>query len=268
MEFYGFGVFKVKDLAVCEKAVYDALDIGYDLIDTAVFYENEVAVGNAVNAHKRKKDILVTTKVWPTDMSYDDTLRSFEDSYERLKGKLDIILLHWPHPQRYLDGYRALERLKNEGAVKYIGVSNFYENDLKKLLANCKEKPILNQLECNPYLTQNTMYEILKREDIAFQSWSPIARGEIKDDDLLLELARKYDKTVYQICLNWHIQRGTNPIPKSVTYDRIKENFEVFDFRLTDEEVKKITALNRNEHSGANKEVHPGDNPYDFPYDL
>lgn len=268
MDFYGFGVFKVKDLSVCEKAVYDALDIGYNLIDTAVFYENEVAVGEAVNAHKRKDEILVTTKIWPTDMSYDNTLKSFENSYERLKGKLDIILLHWPHPERYLDGYRALERLKNEGVVKHIGVSNFYEPHLQKLLANCNEKPILNQIECNPYLTQDKMYEILKRENIAFQSWSPIARGEILEDEYLLELAKKYNKTVIQICLNWHIQRGTNPIPKSVTYSRIKENFEVFDFKLTDEEVAKITALNKNQHSGVNKEIYSEENPYNFPYDI
>lgn len=249
----GLGVYKVSNEEAVD-AVSTALDVGYRSIDTAQFYENERGVGEAIKRSKvAREELFITTKVWNSHHGFDKTLQAFEESMENLKlDYLDLYLIHWPTPMydQYVETYQALEKLYKEGRVKAIGVSNFHIEHIERLLTECDIKPVLNQVECHPYLQQQELKAFCKKHDIFLESWSPLARGGILEDETIQSLARKHEKTAAQIILRWHIQDNSIVIPKSVTPSRIRENFQVFDFTLDENDMKKIASLDRNKRTG------------------
>lgn len=253
----GFGVYKLTDEEKMQKALETAVDIGYRLIDTATFYKNEEFIGNFLKTCKKRDELVITTKIWNDDMSYDDTLRSFEKSYKLLDGKVDILLLHWPHPEKFLDGYKALERLYNERVVKKIGVSNFLIHHLEKLKKNSNIKPFLNQIELHPKMAQIELRNYLKKEDILVQAWSPIAKARYFDDEILIKIANKYNVSVSQVILSWHIYNGIHPIPKSETPSRIIENFKSQDLKLDIKDIEEINKIHREERISYHPDLFP-----------
>lgn len=250
----GYGVFKVTHDEVKE-AVTHALNAGYRSIDTAQYYENEAGVGEAIRESDiPREEIFVTTKVWNSHHGYDKTLEAFEQSLSLLGlDYIDLYLVHWPTPKfdLYVETYQALEKLYRDGRVKAIGVSNFHIEHLERILDECEIVPVVNQVECHPYLQQKELKQFCKQHNIALEAWSPLFKGgEVLQDTVIQEIAQKYNKTAAQVILRWHIQEDTIIIPKSVTPSRIQENIDVFHFFLTDEEMEKIAQLNRNERVG------------------
>lgn len=249
----GLGVYKVSDEQVVD-VVQTAIETGYRSIDTAQFYDNERGVGEAIKGSGvPREELFITTKVWNTHHGFENTLRAFEESMENLKlDYLDLYLIHWPTPMfdNYVETYKALEELYRDGRVKAIGVSNFHIEHIKRLLEECEVKPVLNQVECHPYLQQKELKEFCKEHGIYVESWSPLARGGVLEDETIKRLAEKHGKSPAQIVLRWHIQENSIVIPKSVTPTRIRENFHVFDFELTTEEMIQIALLEKNERTG------------------
>ncbi|MFK2825898.1 aldo/keto reductase [Bacillus sp. B190/17] len=248
----GLGVFKMTDEAEAVSAIQFALRTGYRLIDTAAIYENEQSVGRAVKESGISRDeVFLTSKVWNSDQGYDQTLKAFETSLNKLQTHyMDLYLIHWPGTDKYKETWRALERLYSEGAVKAIGVCNFQTYHLEELLADCNEVPAINQIENHPYLTQEELREYCQNHNIVVEAWSPIARNKLIHEPTLNHLAKKYNKSVSQIILRWHLQNGTVVIPKSVQPERIQENSSLFDFQLSLEDMKNISALNKEERFG------------------
>lgn len=251
----GLGVYKVDEGEVVINSVKKALEVGYRLIDTAAFYKNEHGVGQAIReSGVPREEVFVTTKVWNSDQGYDKTLQAFEESMEKLGLEyLDLYLIHWPLPKqdKYVETYRALEKLYEDGRVRAIGVSNFEPEHLEKLMAHCNVKPVVNQVECHPYLAQKELKDYCKKHDIIVEAWGPLMRGrEVLDNDVIQAIAAKHGKSPAQVILRWHLQHDVIVIPKSVTPSRIEENFQVFDFELSAEEMKQIDALDRNERTG------------------
>ncbi|PAQ14312.1 aldo/keto reductase [Bacillaceae bacterium SAOS 7] len=253
MPYVGLGVYKMTDEEEAYTAMMSAIDIGYRLIDTAAFYDNEHMVGKAVRDHSiDRQDLFVTSKVWNSDQGYDETLRAFEQSLKQLNmDYLDLYLVHWPVKEKYKETWRALERLYQEGVVRAIGVSNFHIHHLEDLLANSMEKPVINQVELHPYLSQVPLRHYCEKNNIVIEAWSPLARNRLADEPVLNQLAKKYGKSVAQVILRWHLQHQTIIIPKSVHPERIQENVNLFDFELTSEDMMQIDALNKNERFGA-----------------
>jgi len=254
----GLGVYKVdNDLAA--PLVSHALTNGYRLIDTASMYENEVGVGRGiVDSGVPRDQVQVATKFWLDDLGYENTLKAFDKSLKLLGlDYLDIYLIHWPAPKRgllYVDSWKAMEKLKNEGLVRSIGVCNFHPHHVDEILKVAEHKPVLNQVELHPWLTQDQVLEYDNSHSILTQAWSPLARGKILEEDMLAELARSHGKSVAQIVLRWHIQRGIAVIPKSNSMERITENMNVFDFELSEQEIASISALNSNFRTGVDPE--------------
>lgn len=250
----GLGVYKMTDEIEASFAIQSALRIGYRLIDTAAIYENEQIVGDAVRESGISRDeVFLTTKVWNSDQGYDETLKAFESSLNKLQTSyVDLYLVHWPgrDKDKYSETWRALERLSSEGAAKAIGVCNFQIHHLEELLAVCNEKPAINQIENHPYLTQERLRKYCQEKDILIEAWSPIARNKLASEPTLNHLAKKYNKTVSQVILRWHLQNGTIVIPKSVHLERIKENADLFDFKLSLKDMDNISALNKEERFG------------------
>ncbi|WP_405498682.1 aldo/keto reductase [Nocardia sp. NBC_00511] len=243
----GFGVWQVED-EQAYSAVSTALQTGYRHIDTARIYGNESGVGRAVRDSGLPRDeVFITTKLWNSDQGYDATLRAFDESLERLGTDfVDLYLIHWPTPalDRYLDTYRAFEKIYADGRAKAIGVSNFTPETLRRLVAESDIVPVLNQIELHPYFSQREMRELATSLGVAVEAWSPLGQGgSLLAEPVLVQLAEKYGKTPAQIVLRWHLQLGNIVIPKSVTPSRIAENIDVFDFELTDGDVASITAL-------------------------
>lgn len=250
----GFGVWQVKD-DQATAAVSTALEVGYRSIDTAMIYKNEVGVGKALKESSiPREDLFITTKVWNSDQGYENTLRAFDESLERLGlDYIDLYLIHWPTPQfdQYVDTYKALEKLYHDGRVKAIGVCNFEIEHLERLLNECEVVPVLNQVECHPYLAQTELKEFCAKHNIFVEAWSPLDQGgEVLQDEVVQKIAESHGKTAAQTVLRWHLQNNTIVIPKSVTPSRIKENFDVFDFELTTDEMKAILEINRNRRKG------------------
>ncbi|MBM7652848.1 aldo/keto reductase [Neobacillus cucumis] len=250
----GFGVWQVKD-DQATAAVATALEVGYRSIDTAMIYKNEVGVGKALKESSiPSEDLFITTKVWNSDQGYENTLRAFDESLEKLGlDYIDLYLIHWPTPQfdQYVDTYKALEKLYHEGRVKAIGVCNFEIEHLERLLNECEVVPVLNQVECHPYLAQTELKEFCAKHNIFVEAWSPLDQGgEVLQDEVVQKIAESHGKTPAQTVLRWHLQNNTIVIPKSVTPARIKENFEVFDFELTPDEMNAINEINRNRRKG------------------
>jgi len=250
----GFGVWQVPD-DEATPSVTTALETGYRSIDTARAYENEAGVGRALAATDvSRDDIFVTTKLANSDQGYDTTLAAFDGSMERLGiDVLDLYLIHWPVPAKdaYVDTWRAFQKLRDDGRVKAIGVCNFQVDHLERLRAETGELPAINQVELHPYLVQEELRAFHAENGILTEAWSPLASGgDVLKDDVITAIAEQHGVTPAQAILRWHIQLGNVVIPKSVTPSRIRENFDLFGFELTDDEVASITALDRSHRTG------------------
>ena len=250
----GLGVYKMTEPEIAIQAITTALDIGYRHIDTASLYANEKEVGEVVrNSTVPREDIFITTKVWNTDQGYDQTLKAFEKSLELLGlDYVDLYLTHWPVKETFVETYRAIERLYEEKLIRATGVSNHHQHHLETIAAKANIQPMVNQIECHPRLTQFDLREYCAEKGIAVTSWSPLARGGLLDEPALKRISGKYGKSPAQIIIRWHLQHDLIVIPKSITPARIEENFDVFDFELSFEDIKNIDLLNLNERIGAN----------------
>ena len=260
---FGFGVFLVKP-AETQAAVTDALQAGYRHIDTAEMYGNEAEVGAAISrSGLGRGEVFVTTKLDNGFHRPDDARAAFHQSLKALGfDYVDLFLIHWPLPGRY-DGdfvstWETLEEFYRDGRARSIGVSNFQPHHLRRLHQECEIRPAVNQIEVNPYLTQNDVRGFCAEHQIAVEAWSPLARGHALSDPTIDDIARRVGKTPAQVILRWHIERGDIVFPKSVTPSRIRENINIFDFDLTGEDVEAISALNRNERTGPDPDTFNG----------
>ena len=252
----GLGVWQAKEGKEVENAVRCALENGYRLIDTAAAYSNEEGVGRAVkNSGVSREDVFVTTKLWNDSHAYDAALRAFDDSLKKLDcDYIDLYLIHWPLPTegQFPEAWRALGKLYADQKVRAIGVSNFTPQHLEELKKTSDIIPAVNQIELHPKFQQKETRDYCEANGVAVESWSPLMRGgEAFEIPTIEKIARANDKTPAQIILRWHIQSDLIVIPKSVTPERIKENISVFDFSLSDEDMKSIAALDENHRTGA-----------------
>ncbi|MFD1848751.1 aldo/keto reductase [Oceanobacillus bengalensis] len=250
---FGLGVYKMDDDITVE-AIQTAIKNGYRLIDTASYYKNEEAVGKGIKESGISRDeIFITSKVWNDQQGCENTLQAFDESLRKLDlDYLDLYLVHWPVSGKYKETWRALEKLYADGKVRAIGVCNFQTYHLEDLLKDCKVKPVINQVEYHPHLTQEEVKAFCEKEDIQMEAWAPLKRGGVFDEPVIVELVEKYGKTPAQIVLRWDIQNNVITIPKSATESRIIENADIFDFSLTDEEMTRIGSLNKDERTGPN----------------
>ncbi|MDR4937635.1 aldo/keto reductase [Rossellomorea marisflavi] len=250
--FVGLGVYQMKNPEETVNAVRTAIETGYRSVDTAAVYGNEEEVGQGVrDSGVNREDLFITSKVWNADQGYDSTLSAFEESLKKLQmDYLDLYLIHWPVEGKYKDTWKALERLHGEGLIKSIGVSNFHQHHLEDLLAGSNEKPVLNQIETHPRLSQEPLREFCSSHSIAVEAWSPIAQGRVLHEPTLNHIAKKHGKSAAQIVLRWHLQNDVIIIPKSVHAERIEENANLFDFELSLDEMNQINSLNQNERFG------------------
>lgn len=246
MPILGFGVFQVPDPSECEKAVIDAIDTGYRLIDTAASYGNEQAVGNAIKASQvAREDLFITTKLWVQDAGYENTLKAFETSLKKLQlNYLDLYLIHQPYGDVF-GSWRAMQELYKQGKVRAIGVSNFHPDRIADLIANSGFTPAINQVETHPFHQQVETQKFLIENNVQIESWGPFAEGknDIFNNEVLKTIAEKYNKSVAQVILNWLTSRNVIVIPKSVRKERMAENFNIFDFELSSEEMNAIATL-------------------------
>ena len=249
----GFGVFQVPPEDT-QEIVEEALAAGYRHIDTAAAYRNEAGVGAALEATGiAREEVFVTTKLWNSQQGYDSTMQACQKSLERLGSDyMDLYLIHWPVPteDRYLDTWRAFEQIHREGRARTIGVSNFRAEDLERLKAEAEFLPTVNQIELHPKLQQAELRAWHEDNGIATEAWSPLAQGALLDDATIEGIAAEHDRTPAQVILRWHLQIGNVVIPKSVTPRRIRENFELFDFELSEEEMAAIGRLDSGERIG------------------
>jgi methylglyoxal/glyoxal reductase len=252
MPWIGLGVYKAEDGDEVIQSIKWAIDAGYRSIDTASLYNNEAGVGKAIaESDVPREDLFITTKVWNTDQGYEEALSAFDASLERLGlDYVDLYLVHWPVPGKYKETWRALEKIYEDGRAKAIGVSNFKKHHLEDLIADAKIKPMVNQVEYHPRLTQEDLLTYCKQQGIQLEAWRPLLKGEIFEEPTLMELADKYNKTVAQIILRWDIQNGVVTIPKSVTKHRIEENIDIHNFKLTNEDMTRISVLNQDKRNG------------------
>jgi 2,5-diketo-D-gluconate reductase A len=249
----GFGVFQVPPEET-RQVVEAALAGGYRHIDTAGAYRNEMGVGEAIAASGLARDeVFVTTKLWNAEQGYESTLAAFEKSLDRLGlDHVDLYLIHWPVPSedRYLDTWRAFEEIREEGRSRSIGVSNFRVEDLERLEAEAERRPTVNQIELHPRLQQADLRAWHADHGIATEAWSPLAQGALLDDETIETIAAHHEKTPAQTILRWHLQLGNVVIPKSVTPERIRENVEIFDFELSEDDMAAIARLDVGERIG------------------
>jgi len=254
----GFGVFQVPEEETYN-AVIAALQAGYRSIDTAKAYGNEEGVGKAIaDSGIAREELFVTTKLWNDDHGHDEALKAFDASLSKLGlDYLDLYLIHWPVPaqDRYVDTYKAFEQLRSEGRVRSIGVSNFTEAHLQRLLEETSVVPVLNQVELHPNFTQKELRAFHAEHNIVTEAWSPLAQGDLLDNAKLGTIAQAHGKTPAQVVLRWHMQLGNVAIPKSVTPERIAANIDVFDFELTGDEMVSIDTLGNGERRGPDPET-------------
>lgn len=252
MPWFGLGVFKVKEGSEVVDSVKAAIKNEYISIDTAAIYQNEEGVGQAIkDSGVPREELFITTKVWNADQGYETTLQAFETSMEKLGLEyLDLYLVHWPVAGKYKDTWKALEKLYKDGRVRAIGVSNFHIHHLEDLLSVAEIKPMVNQVEYHPHLTQTELHAFCKKEGIQLEAWSPLKQGELINEPVIVEIADKYGKSPAQIILRWDLQNGVVTIPKSTNEKRIIENASIFDFELSTEDMDKINSLNKNERVG------------------
>jgi len=246
MPILGFGVYQIEDQVLCEQCVYDAIEAGYRSIDTAAAYGNEEAVGRAIKrSGVPSEDLFITTKLWISDAGYDKAKKAFEASMKRLQlDYLDLYLIHQPFND-YYGAWRAMEELYKEGSIRSIGVSNFMPDRLVDLILHNEITPAVNQVETNPFYQQIEAEAFMQEKGVQIESWAPFAEGKnnMFQNETLAAIAGKYGKSIAQVILRWLIQRNIVVIPKSIRKERIIENFNVFDFELTKEDMEKIAAL-------------------------
>ncbi|UZJ78559.1 aldo/keto reductase [Fictibacillus sp. KU28468] len=264
MPWFGLGVFKVEEGPELVNAVKTAIRHGYRSIDTAAIYENEEGVGKGIQeglaeSGVERRDLFVTSKVWNADLGYESTIAAYEESLRKLGLEyLDLYLIHWPVEGKFKDAWRALETLYKEGRVKAIGVSNFQTHHLKDLMKDAEIKPMINQVEYHPKLSQKELREFCKAQGIQMEAWSPLMQGQLLDHPVLKQIADHHNKSVAQIILRWDLQNGVITIPKSTKEHRIIENSMVFNFELSDMEMNRINELNQN--------LRVGPDPDDFDF--
>ncbi|WP_078595993.1 aldo/keto reductase [Evansella clarkii] len=256
MPWFGLGVFKVKDGNEAVSSVRTAIKHGYRSIDTAAIYKNEEGTGQGIRegmeaAGISRKELFITSKVWNSDLGYESAIRAYEESLERLGlDYLDLYLIHWPVEGKYKDAWRAFEKLYKDGRVKAIGVSNFHIHHLEDLLKDAEVVPMVNQVEYHPRLTQKELHAFCKEHGIQLEAWSPLMQGELLNNEVLQEIGEKYGKSSAQVILRWDLQNEVVTIPKSVKEHRIRDNADVFDFELSDEEMGRIDELNEDHRVG------------------
>ena len=245
----GFGTYKSGSDEETAKIIKYALKIGYRQIDTASFYGNEVGIGNGIKESGiNREDIFLVTKLWNDDHGYDKTIEAFNKSLERLQvDYIDLYLIHWPNKLNS-ETWKAFEHLYKTGKVKSIGVCNFKIGHLEELKKTAEIMPMVNQVEIHPQSSKNDMLRYCEENNIQLVAWSPIMRGKLFSNELILGLAEKYKKTIAQIILRWHVQRGIIPIPKSSNEGRIKENLSIFDFKLSNDDMSIIDSLNEGDN--------------------
>ncbi|WP_134703061.1 aldo/keto reductase [Ammoniphilus sp. YIM 78166] len=251
MPWIGLGVFKVQDGEEVVNSVKAALEAGYRSIDTAAIYKNEEGVGKGIaESGVPREELFITTKVWNADQGYEATLAAFDRSMEKLGlDYLDLYLIHWPAPAlgKYIETWKALEKLYKEGRIRAIGVSNFKIHHLEDIMDNCEIVPMVNQVEYHPRFNQRELHAFCKKNQIQMEAWSPLMQGGLLEEPTLVEIANKYNKSTAQIIIRWDMQTGVVTIPKSTKPHRIAENADVFDFELTPEDMDKINALNQDQ---------------------
>ena len=248
----GFGVFQVKDQEECTRVVLDAIDAGYRLIDTAQSYGNEEAVGKAIQLSPvPREELFITTKVWISNYGYENAKASVEESLKKLQlDYIDLVLLHQPFKD-YHGAYRALVDLYKEGKIKAIGVSNFYPDRLVDLCLDTDIVPAINQVEVNPFHQQDLALEYNQKYGVQLEAWAPFAEGKngIFTNETLVEISKKYNKSVGQVILRWLVQRGIVPLAKTVRKERMLENIDIFDFKLSQDDMQTIASLNKDTSS-------------------
>jgi len=254
MPWVGMGVFRIEDNSEAERVVKTALSVGYRHIDTAMYYHNETAVGKAIKESGiPREEIFVTTKMWNDDQRSGKVKEAFEDSLKRLDmDYLDLYLIHWPIEGKYIETWKKFEEIYHSGKVKAIGVSNFKQHHLERLLNESEVIPAVNQIELHPYLIQEDDLVFCNSMGIQVEAWSQFAANQtnLLKEDILTTIANKYSKSTAQVVLRWDYQRGVVTIPKSANEKRMEENLNIFDFNLTDDEIKSINSLNKNYRVG------------------
>lgn len=245
MPMVGLGVFKVEKEEELITAVKAAIEIGYRSIDTASIYGNEEWVGEAIRQSGiNREELFITSKVWNSDQGYEATLKAFNTSLEKMGLEyLDLYLIHWPVEGKYTETWRALEDLYKEGKIKTIGVSNFQIRHLENLLKTAEIKPMINQIELHPKLAQTELRAFAANHDMHIEAWAPLMQGGLFENEILKELAEKHEKSIAQIVLRWHLQNSIIVIPKSTKPHRIKENADLFDFELSQQDMELIDSL-------------------------
>jgi diketogulonate reductase-like aldo/keto reductase len=240
----GFGTYKSGDNEETPKIIKNAIRLGYKMIDTASFYNNEVGIGNGIKeSGVNREDIFLVTKLWNDDHGYDNTIEAFNRSLKNLQvDYIDLYLIHWLNKLN-AETWKAFEYLYESGKVKAIGVCNFKAEHIEDLKKTAKIMPMVNQVEIHPFSTKNNIIDYCKDNHIKVIAWSPIARGRVLYSDLMINLSKKYKKSIVQIVLRWHMQKGIIPIPKSSNENRIKENIDIFDFEISVEDMIKIDEL-------------------------
>ncbi len=252
MPWLGLGVYKVEDGKEVINSVRSAIETGYRSIDTAALYQNEEGVGQGIkDSGIKREELFITTKVWNDRQGFESTLQAFEESRKKLDlDYLDLFLIHWPVKGKYLETWRALEKLYKDGYVRAIGVSNFQVHHLQDIIANFEIKPMVNQVEFHPRLTQREVLSFCHENKIQLEAWAPLMRGRLMDHPTIVKLAEKYGKKPSQIILRWDLDSEVVTIPKSVHAERIKENADIFNFQLEESDIEEINALNENERTG------------------
>lgn len=252
MPLNGFGVFQIPDLQQAEESVLTAIKAGYHLIDTAAIYMNESAVGNAIKkSDVPREELFVTSKLWVSDTGYEATKTAFGKTLELMQlDYLDLYLIHQPYGDIY-GSWRALEELYKEGKIRAIGVSNFHTDRLVDLILHNEITPQVNQIEVNPFLQQEEALKVHQEYNVAVQAWAPFAEGKngLFTNEVLIEIGEKYNKSVAQVVLRWLIQRGISALAKSVHEERIAQNYDIWDFELSENDIKAIATLDTNKSS-------------------
>jgi len=256
----GLGTYRVKDSDECRESVKHAIEQGYRSIDTAMIYGNEKTVGQGIKEGLKstglsREDLFITSKLWLTDFGRQNVEEAYRQSVEKLGlDYLDLYLMHWPGTNEavMIDSWRGMEDLYKQNQVKNIGVSNFTPEHFEALLAQVSIKPVINQVEFHPYLTQNKLRKYLEAQNIIMESWSPLMNSQILHDDVINEVANEVGKTPAQVVIRWNIQHDVVVIPKSVTPHRIEENLDVWNFELSDKQMERIDQLNQDKRIGPN----------------
>jgi 2,5-diketo-D-gluconate reductase A len=242
----GYGVWQVEDKTAVE-TVKIAIDAGYRSIDTAAIYNNEIGVGQGIKASGfNRSELYITTKLWNSDQGKNTTLKAFETSLDKLKlDYVDLYLIHWPAPKKdlYVESWKEMIKIKESGRAKNIGVSNFQVSHLERIMKETGVAPYINQIELHPFFQQKNLKEFHAKNNILTEAWSPLGQGQAIANPVIAEIAKRHNKTPAQVILRWHMELGHVAIPKSITPSRIKENFNVFDFKLTAEDMTKMASL-------------------------